>query len=198
LSDDNIAGRYSSTFVRTWAEAVLREVKRVREIRKKEARDGRNYERMEEDWSPTQEDLQQNFRSVWAEEHTLVWAAHQLEQWSQRLARERGQEPPEADQVLKRVRDALEHLDDAEFEGFYAVPREAPSEDVSKRKTKPDPNRSLRALPDSRLMIAVGGELAFGLINAKELENRALAIVRAIEDELEQEAIDRYLDMLED
>jgi hypothetical protein len=117
----------------------------------------------------------------------LVWAAHQLEQWSQRLASERGQEPPEADQVLKRVRDALEHLDDAEFEGFYAVPG-----DPSKR------NRSLRALPDSRLMIAVGDELAFGLIDAKELEDRALAVVRRIEDELEQEAIDRYLDMLED
>ena len=23
----------------------------------------------------------------WAEEHTLIWAAHQLEQWSQRLAK---------------------------------------------------------------------------------------------------------------
>ena len=32
----------------------------------------------------------------------LVWAAHQLEQWSQRLASECGQEPPEFDQVLKR------------------------------------------------------------------------------------------------
>jgi len=118
----------------------------------------------------------------------LVWAAHQLEQWSQRLASERGQDPPKADLVLKRVRDALEHLDDAEFEGFYAVPG-----DPSKR------NRSLRALPDSPLtMIAVGDELAFGLIDAKELEDRALAVVRRIEDELEQEAIDRYLDMLED
>lgn len=196
MSDD-IAESYSSTFVRTWAEAVLREVKRVRKIRKKDARDSRNHDRME-DWSPTQEDLQRNFRSVWAEEHTLVWAAHQLEQWSQRLARERGQEPPEADPVLKQVRDALEHLDDAEFEGFYAVPGEAPSENASKRKTKRDPNRSLRALPGSRLGIAVGGELAFGFINAKELEDRALAVVRAIEDELEQEAIDRYLDMLEE
>ena len=62
---------YSLTFVRMWAEAVLREVGRVREIRKKEARDGRNFERME-DRSPTQEDLQRNFRSVWAEEHTFV------------------------------------------------------------------------------------------------------------------------------
>jgi hypothetical protein len=190
---------YSFTFVRTWAEAVLREVERVREIRKKEATDSRNYERME-DWSPTQEDLERNFRSAWAEEHTLVWAAHQLEQWSQRLARERCQEPPEGDPVLRRVRNALEHLDDAEFEGFYAVPGEILSEDASKskRKSKCDRNSSLRALPDSRLTIAVGGELAFGLIDAKELESRALAVVRGIENELEQDAIDRYLAMLED
>jgi hypothetical protein len=184
-------------FVRTWAEAVLREVKRVRKIRKKDAEDSRDHDRME-DWSPTQEDLERNFRTVWAEEHTLVWAAHQLERWSQRLARERGQEPPEADPVLKSVRNALEHLDDAEFKDLYAIPRELPGEDADKRKSKDDPNRSLRALPDSRLTIAVGGELAFGLIDANELEGRALAVVRGVEDELEQEVIDRYLALLED
>ncbi|HYZ54373.1 MAG TPA: hypothetical protein VE733_12865 [Streptosporangiaceae bacterium] len=86
--------------------------------------------------------------------------------------------------MLKRVRDALEHLDDAEFEGDFAVPGAAG-------------NRSLRALPDSRLMIVVGGDLAFGLVDAQELEDRALATVRAIESELEQAAVDQYLDMLE-
>jgi hypothetical protein len=183
---DHADEEYSLTFVRTWAEAVLRQVERVREISKKKATDSRNYDRIE-DWSPTEEDIQRNFRSAWAEQHTLVWAAHQLEQWSQRLASDGGHQPLEADPVLKRVRDALERLDDAEFTDLYAVPG-----DVGKR------NRSLRALPGSRLMIAVGGELAFSLITAQELEGRALAVVRGIGDELEQSGLDRYLAMLED
>ena len=59
----------------------------------------------------------------WAEEHTLIWAAHQLEQWSQRLAKERGEEPPQPDELLAKVRNAVEHVDDADFEKGNAVPR---------------------------------------------------------------------------
>lgn len=174
-------------FVRAWAEAVLHQVSRVRALRAKNVVDSRNYER-DEDWSPTAEDLQRNFRSMWTEEHTLVWAAYQLEQWSQRLAKERGQEPPGANTVLKKVRDALEHLDDARFSGDYAVPGAV--------EKGPYSNRSLRALPDSRLRIATGGDLSFGLINPQELESRALAAVRAIEDELDEAAADQYFSML--
>ena len=39
----------------------------------------------------------------------------QLEQWRQRLAKERGEEPPQPDEALAKVRNALEPLDDAGF-----------------------------------------------------------------------------------
>jgi hypothetical protein len=54
-----------------WAEAVMLQVERVRQIRRKADADSRAYERME-DWSPTELDPARNFRAQWAEEQTLV------------------------------------------------------------------------------------------------------------------------------
>jgi len=47
-----------------------------RKQREKDIRDLRNYDRGGE-WSPTAEDVDRNWDSWWAEEHTLIWAAHQ-------------------------------------------------------------------------------------------------------------------------
>jgi len=152
------------------------QVERVRQIRKKSDTDDRAFEHME-DWSPTGLDLARNFRAQWAEEQTLVWAAHQVERWAQRLAKERGVQPPPRDQVLADLRNALEHLDEAEFEGDLAIPGDRG-------------NRSLRALPTGRLAIEPGQCLAFDLIDVDELERRALAVVGAVEDELMEEAAD--------
>lgn len=164
-----------------WAEAVMRQVERVSEVRKKARSLGRAYERME-DWSPDELDLARCSREQWTEEQALVWAAHQVERWARRLAEERGDDPPPRDQVLADVRNALEHLDEAEFERGVAVPG--------------DRSRSLRALPGSQLRIATAdGGLAFGLIDVSELERRALGVVATVEDELMQEAADWWADM---
>jgi hypothetical protein len=163
-----------------WAEAVMRQVGRVRQIRKEARSLGRAYERME-DWSPDVLDLARSFRAQWAEEQALVWAAHQVERWARRLAEERGDESPPRDQVLADLRNALEHLDEAEFEGGYAVPG--------------DRSRSLRVLPGSQLWIATGDGLAFGLIDVNELESRALGVVGTVENELMEEAADWWDEM---
>jgi hypothetical protein len=159
----------------------MRQVERVREVREKDRKLFRAYERME-DWSPDELDLARSSRAQWAEEHTLVWAAHQVERWAQRLAEERGDDPPPRDEVLANVRNALEHLDEAEFEGGAAVPGRIG-------------NRSLRKLPGGRLPLSTGHDLAFGLINPSELESRALGVVATVEDELMQEAADWWADM---
>ncbi|MFE2207240.1 hypothetical protein [Streptomyces rubiginosohelvolus] len=178
------AEEYALMFVRSWGEAVLRQAERARAMRKKFAVDDRNYERME-DWSPSEADLERNFRTLWAEEHTLVWSAYQLERWRARLHRERGQEAPSQDKVLATVRNALEHLDEAEFEeGGFAVAR----------ADRGNSGRSLRELPGGGLPIEVGGVL-FGLIAPEEVEARALKIVSTIEDELERDAIEWYMEM---
>jgi hypothetical protein len=134
-----------------------------------------------EDSSPTGLDLARISRAQWAEEQTLVWAGHQVERWARRLAEERGDEPPPRDQVLANLRNALEHLDDAEFEGGNAAPG--------------DRSWSLKALPNSRLAIETGHHLAFGLIDVDELERRALAVVGTVEDELMRETADWWADM---
>lgn len=176
---------YCLSFVQTWAEAVLRQIDRARTMRKTFEVDGRNYDRSE-DWSPTELDLERNFRSLWAEEHMLVWAAHQLEQWKVRLAEVRDQDAPERDEVLRSVRNALEHLADVDFYDGYAVPGEG--------KTNP----SLRKLPDGRLEIALGGVRVFGLIDIHELEARALTVINTITDELEQAAAEWYFEMMQE
>jgi hypothetical protein len=168
------------SFVQTWAEAVMRQVERVREIREKAHSMGRAYER---GFGPDELDLAKCSREQWAEEHALVWAAHQVERWAARLAEERGEEPPPRDEVLANVRNALEHLDEAEFEGHHAVPG------VSG-------NRSLRALPGSRLRLGTAdGGPAFGRIDVSELERRALGVVAAVEDELMEEAASWWAEM---
>ena len=130
------------SFVQTWAEAVARQVKHVRQLRDKAARDGRVYERMGPELGPDELDLARNARQLWAGEHALVRAAHQLERWTSRLALERGEEPAPRDKVLADLRNALEHLDEAGFDGGTAIPG--------------DRSRSLAALPGSRLPLWTG------------------------------------------
>jgi hypothetical protein len=190
------------TFVQMWAEAVMRQVQRVNELRAKAARDGRNYERLEE-WSPTLDDLAANSRAQWTEEQTLVWAAHQLEKWAERLAAERFEAPPATDEVLANLRSALEHPYDADFTNevqpmpgtmggwVYSMAGSAVPGEGKK-------NRALRALPSSRLDISTVegvGLPAFGLIDVDELERRATAYVRKIEDALMADAEDRWIEM---
>jgi len=158
----------------------MRQVERVRQVREKGRRLGRAYERME-DWSPDELDLARSFRERWTEEQALVWAAYQVERWARRLAEERGEEALPRDQVLADLRNALEHLDEAEFEGGHALPGAG--------------SRSLKALPGSRLLIATGYDLAFGLIDVNELERRALGVVASVEDELMPEAADWWAAM---
>jgi hypothetical protein len=83
--------------------------------------------------------------------------------------------------VLADLRNALEHLDEADFDGGAAIPGKG--------------SRSLAALPGGRLSVRSGGRLAFGLIEVDELERRVLALVDAVEEELMQEAADWLADM---
>jgi hypothetical protein len=179
-------------FVRTWAETVLRQIKRVNEAREKLHLDSRNYDRME-DWSPTEEDVERAFRALWAEEHTLVWAAHQLEQWRIRLGQLRKRDGVARDTKLASLRNALEHLVEADFQDGYAVPKEGRGASFGGRGK----GRGLASLPHGRLAIAIGGPAIFAMLDADEVERVALCQVQAIEAELEQEAVERYLSLME-
>lgn len=160
---------HAAMFVRTWAEAVLRQVKRARDARTQWRTDDRNWERME-DWSPTEEDVQKSFRRMWAEEHMLVWTAYQLEQWQERLALEQGVEPPTRDHQLRLVRNALEHLNEAAFDDFKAV---VPS------TASPRQSRALRELGGLAISSKVSG------LDPEVVEERALKVVASVQTSLE-------------
>jgi hypothetical protein len=159
----------------------VRQVRHVRQMRDKAARQGRAYESIGPESGPDELDLARNARQLWADEQALVWAAHQLERWTRRLAAERDREPVPRDRVLADLRNALEHLDEAEFDGGAAIPGEG--------------SRSLAALPGGRLSLRAGAGMAFGLIEVGELERRALALVDAVEAELMEEAAEWWAEM---
>lgn len=167
----------SEIFVDIWAEEVRRRVPAVTELRKKHTRDLRAAD-YGEDWSPTENDLSENFRRLWAAQHHLVWAAHQLERWAKRWSIERGESPADPDPVLADLRNALEHLDEATIDEEQAT---ATAGDNHRR------NRSLRRLPGAQLFIGTSNSLLLGLIDSADLERRALSIVTTT-DQLMEEA----------
>jgi hypothetical protein len=162
------------TFVRAWAESTLRQVERVREVRQQAAQLNRQLDR---DWDPDlARELEPLWRQNWTEEHSLVWALHQLERWASRLSRERGLEPPEPGAEIRDLRNALEHLDDAVLDRGHRAEAGA----------DPKKNRSLRRLPGETITIATGGKL-FGTMDLRDLE----AIAREHYERMEGEAFER-------
>ncbi|MGW2918183.1 hypothetical protein ACWDBF_09990 [Streptomyces angustmyceticus] len=174
-------------FVQRWAEAVLRQAARTREVRKKSAEDDRAHERGEEpgldSWT-----LTANHRELWTEEHMLVWAAHQLERWRARLAKERGETAPQENEALKDARDALEHLDEAALGMDAATPPEGAK--------KQNQGRALRKLPGQAMSLNVGGDKLFEVLDPEVIDREALAVVASIEAELNDWAVDHYAELM--
>ncbi|MGZ6840161.1 MAG: hypothetical protein ACXVHC_06865, partial [Frankiaceae bacterium] len=90
-----------------------------------------------------------------------MWAAHQLERWARRLAREQGLPQPPSDPVLTDLRNALEHLDEAELD-----------ESTASAGDHLKSNRSLRKLPGSQLIIGAptNPRRLFDMIDSVEIE----------------------------
>ncbi|MEU2135304.1 hypothetical protein [Streptomyces sp. NPDC018352] len=187
----------AKSMVQIWAEAVVRQAARARAIRKKDDTDFRNYERGEDGSSALENELGSSWRTRWAEEHTLVWSAHQLEQWTIRLADVRGEDPPAVNENLKNVRNALEHLNEMDLTETTAS---APS---PRRKNDPR-GRSLREhFPNETLVLGLGGQTLFQLLDPEALDKSAVEILRKVREDLDvdrlrqQEAdASAYVDML--
>lgn len=175
--DDNTAD-----FTRMWAEAVVRQVQAVRSIRVAADLQLREAERGE-DWSPTDEDLQRTWREHWVTEHTLIWAAYQLQCWAVRLGNELRSESGRRlmaskidvpdDPILRDLRNVLEHLDEANLVDYFAAADGTPGTS----------NRSLRRMPGEMLELVLGHHHAFQLIDPDDLERRALVVLEALDAE---------------
>jgi hypothetical protein len=172
-------------FVRVWAEAVIRQARRARDARQFSAEGWRAHDRGDH-FASSSHELELDSRIQWAEEHLLVWSAHQLERWRGRLARERGETPPPENQELKLVRDALEHLDEAAFVDDEA---RSPADTGAA-------GRALRGLPGQRLRLSLEGGKLFEVLVPEQLDQEALKVVKSVEQELEDWAVAAYEDLV--
>jgi hypothetical protein len=172
----------SLMFAQAWAEAVLEQVRTAREARKKHDWSLWAAEKME-DWSPTDRQIDRYFRHLWTADTTLVWMAFQLERWTTRLYHDQGVEPPASKPQLRDLRNALEHLDQADFVGSNAVASNG--------------SWSLNRLPDGQLFIGTyddGGRL-FGVLTGAELEAMALDLIGALSGSIDDAAQELFDDL---
>lgn len=165
----------------SWVGAVREQLHNVKERVKHYAAVDRMYERMDGDI--TMDHLQAAWQAAWTAEALLVISADNLERWIKRLYLEHGRTPKAPHPQLRALRNAIEHMDESEFddEAWIATPG------------KSGQPRGLGALPNRSLSIAVGSqESVFGLISHADLQ----ALVDGLVDELEQELEDYAADMI--
>lgn len=164
----------------SWAGAVREQLHNVKERVTNYHNVDNMYERMDGD--VTMDHLAASWRAAWTAEALLVISADNLERWIKRLHTERGRQPLAPHPQLRALRNAIEHMDESEFDDDEWVARPGRSQ-----------GRGLGALPDASLSISVGsGDKAFGLISHDELQG----IVNALLDELEREQSDYAEDLI--
>ncbi|MFF1920193.1 hypothetical protein ACFVW8_06400 [Streptomyces sp. NPDC058221] len=134
-------------------------------------------------------DLAANQRAMWAEDHTLVWAAYQLEQWQARLAKERGKPAPQRSEVLRLARNSLEHLVEARPEEDTA----SPQPDLTNKQLK---GTALTSFPGQTMSLL--GRPAEEMVDSETLDREALRLVGAVETELGEQALDWYTELERD
>lgn len=121
-----------------------------------------------EEWSPTEDDLARVLEDVWVRGYRLVMSAYQMERWSRAHQQITGG-AKEPDERLEKLRNTIEHLDEASFTDLVA------------QKGPPDPKRkrkkwSIEELPGKELFLGFDAgytEAAFGLVNLRDVTERA-------------------------
>jgi hypothetical protein len=159
-----------------WARDVLRAAHSYYQAAVRAAWTDRAIEHAE-DWSPDQADLLVEIEQVWVRGYHLVMAATQMEQWlgvyrsltaEPAAGGDDDAEQAEHDQLLKTLRNTIEHLNDAQMTHYAA-------------RRHPDSQRrreSITQLPGEELFLgfAPGFENdLFGLVNVSTLVEKARA-----------------------
>ncbi|WP_426624432.1 hypothetical protein ACPPVW_18800 [Leifsonia sp. McL0607] len=164
----------------SWAGAVREQLHNVKERVRNFHNVDNMYERMDGD--VTMDDLAASWQAACTAEAMLVISADNLERWIKRLYTARGRQPRAPHPQLRALRNAIEHMDESEFDDDEWVARSGKSQKLG-----------LGALPESRLLISVGSnDKVFDLISHDELQG----IVNALLDELEREQTDYAKDRI--
>ncbi|WP_425839878.1 hypothetical protein [Microbacterium sp. PA5] len=169
---------------RSWADSTFELLRLSKERRRRHASLDSMYERMDGD-GITWDGVQESLRQVWSTDCLLILSAANLEAWVRKLYIARRRRVPEPLENLKRLRNAIEHLDEAELdeESWTATARTAAAR-----------TRGIGALPNQSLAIGLTGDgKLFGVITHDELER----LVAGLLDELAQELDDYARDWFE-
>jgi hypothetical protein len=129
-----------------------------------------------EDWSPDQRELPPALEQVWVRGYKLIMSTYQMERFLQAHRTLNGEQ--KQPKRYEDLRNALEHLDDAQFTELIAMKR--PS-DTRKR--------SIEKLPGQQLFLGfrtTSTEHAFGLVNLADLTKRAREYASVDSDNLAQ------------
>lgn len=135
-------------------------------------------EKMEE-WSPHERDLPPALEQVWVRGYKLIMSTFQMERWSQAYRRLSGEQ--EQPMQYEDLRDALEHLAEAQFTELSAV---RPPSDTGKRK-----NWAIDKLPGRQVPLGFYPSAtveAFDIVNLAEVTNRAREYANVDSDDLDE------------
>jgi hypothetical protein len=172
-----------------WADGVLRQAARLREVLRRAGDLDRAAERGEDEALATQR-IVAMIDVAWVEQHLLMVATQQFEKWAKRMIEARGQARPEERRLLRLVRNSLEHLDEAELTEFEALP------DAEGKCW------SLKDLPGGRLPLGVtlrsDKVMVCDLIELDEIEANCRHLADEIFDEITRPDVESYIDWLVD
>lgn len=165
---------------RSWAEATARLVRDARERRREFQVLDSAHERMDVD-GLSWDDVETAQRSVWSTECLLILSASNLETWMKKLYESRGRAAPPRIELLKQLRNSIEHLHEAEIdeETWTATPTNGHAV-----------RTGVGALPDGQFDVWAG---PLSYVSVDDIESLATALL----DELARELDDYARDWLE-
>ncbi|MEW1706976.1 hypothetical protein AB0230_07015 [Microbacterium sp. NPDC089190] len=168
---------------RSWADSTFEMLELSRKRRRDYRWVSRSYDRMDGDAVDLAR-LQRAIREVWSTDCLLIISAANLEAWTRKLYRARRRREPKPLENLKRLRNAIEHLDEADIdeETWIATAR-------NPRALK----SGIGALPNQKLGIGVSGDgLLFGVMSYEDLENLVNGLLGELSQELDDYARDWF------
>ncbi|MFF0429377.1 hypothetical protein ACFYUJ_33995 [Streptomyces sp. NPDC004520] len=163
----DVRRRVAVRMLAMWARSVQRDAHSYYQAATKAAWTDRAIDHGEE-WSPTEDHLARAIEDVWVRGYQLVMSTFQMEHWllvHQKITG--GNEQP--DDRLRRLRNTIEHLDEASFTDLVA--RKGPLDPKNKKK-----KWSVDELPGKELFLGFDAgytEAAFGLVNLRDVTTRA-------------------------
>lgn len=162
---EKIHERVVKRMLAMWARAVQRDAHSYYQAAMKAAWTDRAID-YGEDWSPSEADLAVALEEVWVRGYKLVLSTYQMHRWVRAYRRLTGQED-RPDEMLRALRNTIEHLDESSFTELTA------------RKDVSTPGRkywSIEELPGKELFLGFDPgytEAAFGLVNLKAVTEEA-------------------------